>query len=176
MNYPRESIFDLETLLDNCAPDRILIVGDQQQLVGKDYEQQRQLIHKPCDVVRINNDITLDHPALKDRYDLAIVTETLESLSQTTSQQLLGRLRDLCSPRLAVIVNLNHCDWQAHDLLAFGLIRINQYPAKDEPTVSDRSDKPVVIYHYNIDSYKKTPDWFNAKNWANPDLWNKFWW
>ena len=29
------------------------------------------------------------------------------------------------------------------------------------------------IYVYNIGSYKKTPDWLNNENWANPELWEK---
>lgn len=30
-----------------------------------------------------------------------------------------------------------------------------------------------LFYTYNIGSYKKTPDWLNSDNWANPDLWEK---
>ena len=29
------------------------------------------------------------------------------------------------------------------------------------------------FYVYNISNYKKTPDWLNNKNWANPELWEK---
>ena len=29
------------------------------------------------------------------------------------------------------------------------------------------------FYVYNISSYKKTPDWLNNENWANPELWEK---
>ena len=30
-----------------------------------------------------------------------------------------------------------------------------------------------LVYVYNISNYKKTPDWLNNKNWANPELWEK---
>ena len=30
-----------------------------------------------------------------------------------------------------------------------------------------------VFYIYNISSYKKSPDWLNSDNWANPELWEK---
>ncbi len=29
------------------------------------------------------------------------------------------------------------------------------------------------FYVYNISNYKKTPDWLNNENWANPELWEK---
>lgn len=29
------------------------------------------------------------------------------------------------------------------------------------------------VYVYNISNYKKTPDWLNNENWANPELWEK---
>ena len=29
------------------------------------------------------------------------------------------------------------------------------------------------FYVYNIGNYKKTPDWLNNENWANPELWEK---
>jgi len=29
------------------------------------------------------------------------------------------------------------------------------------------------FYVYNIGTYKKTPDWLNNENWANPELWEK---
>ena len=30
-----------------------------------------------------------------------------------------------------------------------------------------------IFYIYNISSYKKSPDWLNSYNWANPELWDK---
>ena len=30
-----------------------------------------------------------------------------------------------------------------------------------------------LVYVYNISNYKKTPDWLNNENWANPELWEK---
>ena len=30
-----------------------------------------------------------------------------------------------------------------------------------------------LAYVYNISNYKKTPDWLNSENWANPELWEK---
>lgn len=174
MHYPGDAIFDLEQLLDACMPNSLLVVGKIDNAEKKDYQlgyqyqQQRQTIHKPCNFFHLTQDLKIDNPLFQQRYDLAIVGGILESFDTTTAQQILGRLRDLCVPRLAVLANLNHCDWSIADLLAFGLVRISHYDIDQV--------QPIVLYHYNIDTYKKTPDWFNAKNWANPQLWNEFWW
>jgi len=37
-----------------------------------------------------------------------------------------------------------------------------------------RADEP--IYLFDIETYKRTPDWLNARHWANPELWGKFRW
>lgn len=178
MHYPDNAIFDLEQLLDACAPGSLLTVGNiykkvndsknESYLLGEQYQEQRQSIHKPCEISRLHENINISHALFQQRYDLAIVAGTLESVDTQTAQHILGRLRDLCVPRLALLVDLNHCNWSTADLLGFGLVRVQHYDINQT--------KPVVLYHYNIDTYKKTPDWFNAKNWANPKLWNKFWW
>ncbi|MFW6041456.1 MAG: DUF6231 family protein [Guyparkeria sp.] len=35
-------------------------------------------------------------------------------------------------------------------------------------------DDPV--YQFDIHDYKQTPDWLNPRNWANPELWDKYRW
>ena len=34
----------------------------------------------------------------------------------------------------------------------------------------------IPLYQYDIESYKDTPDWLNPRNWANPELWDKYRW
>ncbi|WP_322520450.1 DUF6231 family protein [Guyparkeria halophila] len=36
------------------------------------------------------------------------------------------------------------------------------------------ADEP--IYLFDIETYKRTPDWLNARHWANPELWDKYRW
>ncbi|MFO7808749.1 DUF6231 family protein [Guyparkeria sp.] len=36
------------------------------------------------------------------------------------------------------------------------------------------ADEP--IYLFDIETYKRTPDWLNARHWANPELWGKYRW
>lgn len=32
------------------------------------------------------------------------------------------------------------------------------------------------VYQFDIHDYKQTPDWLNPRNWANPELWDKYRW
>jgi len=34
----------------------------------------------------------------------------------------------------------------------------------------------VPVYLFDIETYKRTPDWLNARHWANPELWGKYRW
>lgn len=38
------------------------------------------------------------------------------------------------------------------------------------------TELPEPVFNYDIRDYKHTPDWLNARNWANPELWGKYRW
>ncbi|MDG4868168.1 DUF6231 family protein [Guyparkeria sp. 1SP6A2] len=38
------------------------------------------------------------------------------------------------------------------------------------------TELPEPVFKYDILDYKHTPDWLNARNWANPELWGKYRW
>jgi len=42
--------------------------------------------------------------------------------------------------------------------------------------IYEHNDKKFGLFKYNISDYKTTPDWLNADNWANPEMWGKYWW
>ncbi|TKA91199.1 hypothetical protein FAZ79_01265 [Guyparkeria sp. SB14A] len=39
-----------------------------------------------------------------------------------------------------------------------------------------RQAPDAPVYLFDIKTYKHTPDWLNARNWANPELWGKYRW
>ncbi len=183
---PFPAIVDIEQLIDHCQPDSLLYIGNELPYesnqgaahsvsIGLNYSEQRAKIMSPCELNSIDETTPISDSAFTKRYDLAIVGSALEARSKVEGQQLLSRLRDLCSPRMAVLVNFSACDWQPQDLLAFGLVRLDHY---QKPIDNNDESKPTEfgLYHYNIDNYKHTPDWLNADNWANPKLWDKVWW
>jgi len=58
--------------------------------------------------------------------------------------------------------------WHLTDLFSFALSKVASYLQEDQTEIG--------LFKYNINDYKKTPDWLNADNWANPQMWGKYWW
>lgn len=166
-SYYTDILYDATTLLETICPEEILLLGSTVENITKEYQQQCKIINKPCNITQVNPTTLLTDPAFSKRYELAIISEIIESKNKQHSEHLLGRLRDLCSPRIIILANLENSLWQENELFGFGFSKYNSQQC---------SDQTVSIYHYNIDIYKRTPDWFNPKNWSNPQLWNKFWW
>ena len=107
------------------------------------------------------------------RSELAIVAHTLEFMDKRDAAVTIARLRDLYSKILYVVLPMGlqwpglQSYWDHTDLIAFGLRLINRYAV---------GGRPVHLYHYDIYNYKTTPDWLNAKYWANPAMWDKSRW
>jgi hypothetical protein len=101
------------------------------------------------------------------RYDMAIVVDCLEHLPRHNGRQLLGGLRNLNSNRLAVLVDLAVADWQLTDFYALAL-QVSQRFQRDEQT--------LTLLSYDLFEYKQVPNWLNAKFWANPQNFGKYWW
>lgn len=81
---------------------------------------------------------------------------------------LLARLRDLYAAR---VVHIDRCiRWSFADSLALGFAEVP--PEK----FRDRENGGFRAFEFEIRNYKQTPDWLNAKNWANPELWGKHNW
>jgi hypothetical protein len=95
-----------------------------------------------------------------------VVVDCLEHLPKRRALELLGGIRNLNASRLAVLVDLDACDWQETDLYALALQASERFQ-RDEQTLS--------LFTYDLREYKQVPDWLNAKFWANPELFGRFW-
>jgi hypothetical protein len=73
----------------------------------------------------------------------------------------ITRLRDLLARRVLILAGLQHTSL----LRALGFSQIEQL-----------ADAPLIIWQFNILSYKQVPDWLNSKYWANPENWGKYRW
>lgn len=107
------------------------------------------------------------------RFDLVFVSHVLERMPKAKAEQLIARLRDLHCDRLIIVIpigtdwpdNVSH--WQQTDLMGLGFSLLAEF----------HSNKHLVhIYAFDIASYKTTPEWLNSKYWANPEMFNKYWW
>ncbi len=152
----------LAALLEQHCPGRILLVSRSAQPAIEAYAASHP-------------EVRVDHcepPALPtematQRYDMAIVVDCLEHLPRHNGRQLLGGLRNLNSNRLAVLVDLAVADWQLTDFYALAL-QVSQRFQRDEQT--------LTLLSYDLFEYKQVPNWLNAKFWANPQNFGKYWW
>jgi len=152
----------LAALLDRYQPRSLLVLGASEMPAVKAFVEA----HPDC---RIDQSQTapLSAELAAQRYDLAVVVDCLEHLPKRTALELLGGIRNLNASRLAVLVDLDACDWQETDLYALALQASERFQ-RDEQTLS--------LFTYDLREYKQVPDWLNAKFWANPENFGKYWW
>lgn len=164
--------FDIETLLNECQPGSVLVVGGAADDTVDTYQAQKRQLGVECRVERITGDARLE--SLEQRYDMGIVTDTIEHMDKRDAILLLSRLRDLYTARFCVAVRMGDdwpdatSTWTRNELLGIGMMLVNSY--------RDVDGRDVHLYKYDIATYKPTPGWLNPDDWANPELWNKYRW
>lgn len=164
--------FDIETLLNECQPASILVVGSGVEEAVDNYREQKRLMGRECRVKHIGR----DGPAgtLSSRYDMGIVAATIEHMDKKEAVLLLSRLRDLYTARFCTVVRIGddwpdqQSTWTRNELLGIGMMLVNSYV--------DEDNRQTHLYKYDIATYKPTPGWLNPDDWANPELWNKYRW
>ena len=152
----------LASLLDHHRPTRLLSVAREPLPAIRAYTEahpQCQLSEGPVPLADTN--------MLADRYDLVIVADCLEHLPLRQGRELLGGLRNFNTSRLAVLVDLAASEWQATDFYSLALQASERFA---------RDGQVVTLFSYDLHDYKQVPDWLNAKFWANPQNFGKYWW
>lgn len=109
---------------------------------------------------------------LESRFDVAVLLYICQPPDWECFERLVAQLRDIQAQRLIVVLPAKRRVQPSKGLgdsqmLALGLDALGE--AESQATV-------VELYGFDIDRYKKTPDWLNARNWANPENWGKFRW
>lgn len=166
-HYPDDAWFDIETLVNVAQPSSIALLGDFDAGFLDEFIAQTRLIGRPCQLQAFNRD-SLDQ--FTNRVDVVIVADLIEHLDKTAATVLLGKLRDVLCNQFCVCLPLvsNDCSgWQRIDLFALGLQGVENYRY---------GEQHYGLFKYHLKDYKKTPDWLNSDNWANPTMWGKYWW
>ena len=103
------------------------------------------------------------------RYDFtAVMNSTFDSLTAETAQQLVARLRDIHTKLLWVAVSDEPgCVFSSKDAAAQGMRMV-------DPTKFGTMD--TKWFEFSLKFYKPVPKWLNARDWANPDRWDKDRW
>lgn len=175
--YPRDVFFDIETLINVAQPSSILLISGQSSDFLSPYIEQKKLLKQACTVTHLHFD-EIDKINTAERHDVAIVLDIFEHIDKQSGFQLLSRLRDVLTHQYCIALPFqeqlnsdNQSAWQLADLFGFALERVAIYNSLDE-----LNERQIGLFKYNINDYKKTPDWLNSDNWANPEMWEKYRW
>ena len=173
MNYPIDIFFDIETLLNNTDAKTILLIGDLDAGFLDNYLEQKKLLQQNCKLTHIHCKELATLEQSITQYDVGIVVNLFENIGKQQGKQILSKLRDVLTKQYCVCLPVSHAStkesWQLNDLFSFALERVATYQAID-------CEIEYGLFKYNINTYKKTPNWLNSDNWANPNLWDKYRW
>lgn len=123
--------------------------------------------HADCEVTSTGQ-VPLPVELANRRYDLAIVADQLETLHMRSGIELLAGLRNLSVSRMAVLVDLQLAQgWRENDFFGLAMQRHARF---------DRDERSLTLFTYDLAEYKSVPDWLNSKYWANPEMFDKYWW
>ncbi|MBL4833231.1 MAG: hypothetical protein JKY26_04570 [Pseudomonas sp.] len=150
-------------ILDQYQPRRLLCIsGDSIPAVMAYVEQ-----HPDCVLVETDK-VPLPDELANQRYDMAIVADQLEKLDKRQGVELLAGLRNLSVSRMAVLVELEQApEWQASDFYGLAMQRDARF---------EKDQRCLTLFTYDLAEYKTVPDWLNAKYWANPENFDRYWW
>jgi hypothetical protein len=152
----------LAALLARYTPEKLLLVGASEL-------PALNAFHSAQPQCRVATAPAAALPAelAAQRFDLALLVDCLEHLSKRDGLQLLGGIRNLNASRVAVLVDLQAAGWQETDFFALAMQASEQF---------QREDQTLHLFTYDLLDYKQVPDWLNAKFWANPENFGKYWW
>jgi hypothetical protein len=166
LSTPPGCLEALNAAIEACAPRTLLALGPGAAQPCADYAAA----HAECVLTALEQGDWLGDVGRLGRFDLAFVRGVVEQLPKREAVTLLGQLRDQHMPRLYVLVPMGegwagHAGvWEQNDLIALGM---------ELAGVCTESERPLHLYRFDIHSYKTTPEWFNSKYWAHPELWDK---
>lgn len=152
----------LAALLDQQAPAQLLVVGAGQFPALEAYASA----HSHSRIASCPPGL-LPTELASQRFDLAVVVDCLEHLPKRDGLQLLGGIRNLNASRIAVLVDLAASGWSTTDFYSLALQANERF---------ERDGQVLTLFTYDLREYKQVPDWLNAKFWANPQNFGKYWW
>ncbi|MFQ6346935.1 DUF6231 family protein [Pseudomonas sp. R11F] len=152
----------LAALLDLHAPKRLLLLGASQLPALDAFKQAHPDTQVFCAAPG-----SLPPELAAQRFDLALVVDCLEHLSKPQGLTLLGGIRNLNASRIVVLVDLSVCGWKETDFFSLALQAGERF---------QRDEQVLTLFTYDLLDYKQVPDWLNARFWANPENFGKYWW
>lgn len=158
---PNEALLDA---LEQFAPGSVLAISAGPIPALSAYRES----HPDCQVMHCPPASALAQLEDLERFDVALVADALEQLDTDTAEQLLGRLRNLHSAHLLVVVT-DAAALSRNQLFGLGLVQTARFEHRAD-------DRALNLYSYDIASYNHVREWNNPRFWANPEMWGKYWW
>ena len=152
----------LAALLDLHQPKRLLLLGASQFPALDAFKDAHPDTQVFCAAPG-----PLPQALAAQRFDLALVVDCLEHLPKPQGLTLLGGIRNLNASRIAVLVDLGACGWKETDFFSLALQAGERF---------QRDEQVLTLFTYDLLDYKQVPDWLNARFWANPQNFGKYWW
>lgn len=148
-------------VLSESAAKTILLIGTA-SIAALDADPSLRIKHhdEPKDVGSLGG----------ETFDVAIVAGVLSAVPHQTAIALLARLRDVLAHRVLIIDTTT-----PHNLGNRNDISYRAYGFRCLLTHQD-AGQLWRVHEFSIDTYKTTPDWLNAKDWAHPQRFDKFRW
>ncbi len=171
-NQQKALLFDIETLISAAQPKTLLWIGQRPEQLLNDYQAQAAVLGHEVHITHLDERASQHALELRQRFDVAVFYNLPSNLDRSLTTQLISRLRDSLSAQFCVAIELDPKTWQLTDMLALGLRKVADYSGDSETPKAAQA----ALFKYSISDYKRTPDWLNADNWANPEMWGKYWW
>lgn len=151
----------LAALLERYTPKSLLLVGTRFPALEAFAQAHPQVEIAQAEPGPLPADLAAK------RFDLALLVDCLEHLPKRDGLQLLGGIRNLNASRVAVLADLAACGWHDTEFFALALQASEKF---------QRDEQVLSLFTYDLREYKQVPDWLNAKFWANPQNFGKYWW
>ncbi len=142
----------LLTIMENHTGTVLLLEKNGSEI--KDFLKRYKINFKN---ISLNNDVTDDGMLILSPTDSNIIE----------SYNKFGNLLINSQKRIIIIRKIDTKEYitDAHNtIMSLGFILAFK---------TNQNNLFYLVYVYNISNYKKTPDWLNNENWANPELWEK---
>lgn len=152
----------LAALLDQQAPASLLLLGASEFPALQAFAAAH-----PLSVITHVAPGPLPAEVAGRRFDLALAVDCLEHLPKRDGLRLLAGIRNLNAGRLAVLADRAACGWSDTDFYSLALEASERFK---------RDEQVLSLYTYDVRAYKQVPDWLNARFWANPENYGKYWW
>lgn len=155
----------LSAAIEAAKPRTVLVLGAQARAVLDPLSTQTG-----CEVTAVEEGPWLSKVDRLGAFDLVFVAGVVEHMARAEAVTLLGRLRDLHTRRLYLLVPMGqswpgHASfWEQNDLIALGM---------EQVSACGEGELPLYLYKFDLHTYKPVPEWFNSKYWAHPELWDK---